>query len=324
MRLALTAFLFLPALVFGQAASDVMMMIDLENVVWYYNEGTDTSKLLTSSAITAVPSTMVWAMKTYLLFGDVAALNGRPAKGAFIARGTALNVSTALAPLPQRPIADINRNQIFDFMIEVQDSAGIQVGTLAGLGFGGGGAPPGTPPGSAAGNFVIVGGSGAYSGARGQGATVSAANLRTASAVEDPAYRRVNGGGKWRIGVTLNGVARPEVVGAFHADFSPVTSARPAQSGETLILAVKGAGPTKPVLEPDKVFAQEPLAQVTSCVEATVNGSPAEVSSRVGWPGARDVYRIDVTLPGGISPGTAMLVMSVAWVPGAEFSLPVR
>jgi len=37
-------------------------------------------------------------------------------------------------------------------------------------------------------------------------------SLRTRSAVEDPAYRRVNGGGKWRMGVTLNSVHPPEVL----------------------------------------------------------------------------------------------------------------
>ncbi len=324
MKTKIAALLFLPSLLLAQAVSDAMLTLDLENVVWYYNEGTDPSKLLTSSAVTPLPSTFVYAEKTYLLLGDVTALNGSPAKGTFVARGMALNFSTALSPQPQRPIADIGRNQIFDFLIEFLDPSGAQVGTLAGLGFGAGGAPPGTPPGSAAGNFVVVGGSGAYSGVRGQGATVSASNLRIASAVEDPAYRRINGGGKWRIGVTLNALTQPEITAVYHADFTPVAPASPAQAGETIILAVKGAGPTRPVLEPGKVFPNEPFAQMTSPVDAIANGSPAVVLNRVGWPGTRDVYRIDVALPGGLAPGAATFGLSVAWIPAAEIQLPIK
>jgi uncharacterized protein (TIGR03437 family) len=315
----------LPILVLGQSVSDVMLTIDLDNVVWYGNEATDPAKLMTSPGVTALPANFVYPFKSYLLFGDVVAVNGNPAQGAFIARGTWLALSTAAAPLPQRPIADINRNQIFDFLIEILATDGRQAGTLAGLGFGAGSAPPGTPPGSAAGNFAITGGSGAYAGVRGHGATVSTSNLRTASAVEDPAYRRVNGGGKWRIGVTLNAVVRPEIAGAYHgSDFSPVSADRPARAGETLVLAVRGMGPTRPVLEPGRTFSENALAAIASPCTATVNGLPAEVLNGVGWPGTADLYRVDVVLPGGTTPGTAGISLSTAWIPGVEFRLPVR
>ena len=324
MRSTIVALVFLPCLVFGQAVSDVVMTIDLENVVYYYNEGTDASKLLTSSTATPLPSTFVYALKTYVILGDITALNGAPTKGSLVARGTALNISTASAAVPQRPIADISRNQMLDFLMEILDSDGNQVGTLAGLGFGAGAAPAGTPAAAAAGNFAIVGGSGAYSGVRGQGATVSASNLRIASAVEDPAYRRMNGGGKWRIGIMLNAVATPEIVEAYHGDFTAVTQSRPAQPGETVILAVRGVGPTRPVLEPGRSFQQDPLSKVASRIDATVNGQPVVVSNRVGWPGTQDLYRIDVTLPAGLQAGSATVVISAAWMPGAGFALPVK
>jgi len=315
--------LLVPAI--GQTVQDAVLMIDLENVVWYGNEATDPAKLMTSAAVTPLPTTFVYPFKTYLLFGDVAAVNGKPARGTFIARGAWLALSTADSPVPQRPIADVGRNQIFDFLVEFLTPEKVQVGTLAALGFGAGGAPPGTPPGSGAGNFVVTGGSGVYAGARGQGATVSAANLRITSAIEDPAYRRINGGGKWRIGVTLYSVPRPELVAVYHgSDFTPVSTASPAASGETLILAIKGLGPTRPVLEIGKAFPDGPFAQVASPVEITFNEKPGVVLNSIGWPGSAEYYRVDVTVPGGLDPGAASLRVSSAWIPGAEYKVPVK
>jgi hypothetical protein len=59
-------------------------------------------------------------------------------------------------------------------------------------------------------------------------------------------------------------------------------------------------------------------------VEATVNGSPASVVNRIGWPGTRDMYRIDIAMPGGLAAGAATLSLSVAWMPVAEYRLAVK
>ena len=154
---------------------------------------------------------------------------------------------------------------------------------------------------------------------------MSAANLRTTSAIEDPAYRRINGGGKWRVGVTLNSVTRPEVTAAYHgSDFSPVSAERPAQSGETLILAAKGMGATKPVLEPGKVFPGDTFADIVAPVEVSINGQPVEVAVKIGWPTTAEFYRIDVVLPPGLPAGAASLIVSSAWIPGLEAKIPVK
>src|SRR5579862_8498611 len=83
---------------------------------------------------------------------------------------------------------------------EILQSDGTAVGTIMTQGLNVGGP---SPPGPAAGsfNFAIVGGTGAFLGARGQ--TGNAAQglgsaqipIRAASITEDPANRRVNGGG---------------------------------------------------------------------------------------------------------------------------------
>jgi uncharacterized protein (TIGR03437 family) len=113
----------------------------------------------------------------------------------------------------------------------------------------------------------------------------------------------------------------------FHgADFSLVTAASPARAGEVLIVRAKGLGPTRPSLVPVgyKPFGQDPLEVVNSPVEVKLGGIEAEVINKVGWPGTYDLYRVDVRVPSGLTPGTAALQLTAAWIPGPEVSIPVQ
>jgi hypothetical protein len=316
--------LSLPALTFGQTASDVIFTIDLDNVVAYYDDGSGPAKTASSTSIVNLPTDFVFAFRPYFWLGDVVAVNGKPAKGTLFMPGVAVNASSAPAPVPKRPITDASRNQVFQFQIEILGADGAEVGTLAVLGLGSGPPPPGSPRTVAAGNFSIVGGSGAFAGAGGDGATVSSSNLRNASVMEDPAYRRVNGGGKWRIAFRLIRVPQPEIVAAYHADFTRISEASPARSGETLILAVRGMGPTRPARNPGETFAGDPLQLVAAPVDVAANDQAAAVVNQVGWPETQDIYRVDVILPAGLRPGSVNLVLSVAWMPSAEFRIQVK
>lgn len=325
MKLVIAALLLMPAISLGQATSDVILMIDLEKTTWYALDPAESSKWMTASAPTPVPSTFVFTPMTHLLLADVAAINDKPAKGTFVAWGIWTSFSPTVTASPGRPIADIGRSQMWNMLFEVHDVEKGQVGTLAAMGFASGPPPPGTAPGSRAGNFIITGGSGAWAGARGQAASIAVAGTRTASGVENPAYRRVNSvAGTWRIAATLNSMACPTVVAAYHSDFTPVSASNPARAGEALVLAVKGLGPTNPVLLPGKTFDEKELAVVTAPVTVTIKDLPAAVSNQVGWPGTSDTYRLDVTLPGGIAAGTASVSVTAAWIPGPEFKIPVR
>jgi uncharacterized protein (TIGR03437 family) len=183
-------------------------------------------------------------------------------------------------------------------------------------------------------NFAVVGGTGAYLGARGQAAVASAAGVRTASMTEDPAYRRLNKGGTQRYVVHLIPMNTPEVLNlatgpaVYHgADFSPVTADRPAQAGETLILAVSGLGPVRAKIDPGQPFpAWEPgkTYEVNSPVEVMVNGKAARVLNAVGWPTMTNVYRVDFVVPEGTAAGAAALNVSVAWINGPQVRIPVR
>lgn len=79
--------LLTPLLGWGQANSDAVLMIDLEKIAWYALDPADSAKWKTSPNPTPLPSTFVFTPMTHLLFADVVAINGNPAKGTFAAWG---------------------------------------------------------------------------------------------------------------------------------------------------------------------------------------------------------------------------------------------
>src|SRR5260370_40680626 len=82
-------------------------------------------------------------------------------------------------------------------------------------GLGAGSPSPGAALAQTQGNNAIVGGTGAFLGARGQlgqGATPQTIPSPRESMTEDPANRRINGGARIRYVVSLDPMFRPEVV----------------------------------------------------------------------------------------------------------------
>ena len=195
-----------------------------------------------------------------------------------------------------------------------------------------------TPPGPPAGgrNLAIVGGTGAFFGARGQSGVRSvllpgATSERTASIIEDPANRRKNGGGHilavlYVIPMSLPTVATtangPAIVHS--SDFSLVSASKPAAAGEILSLFATGLGPTRTVLDPGQAFPSSPLALINSPIDVTVNGKSAEVLGAVGYPGTTDDYQVNFRVPPDTSPGSTTIQISAAWIPGAPVSIPVK
>jgi len=319
----LLALLSVPVLAFGQAKTEAVFTFDIDNVVAYYDDGSGYAKTGTSTARTPLPSDYVTVFRPYIWLGDIVAVNGAPAKGTLFMPGMALGGGPT--PVARRPIYDVYRNQVAHAQLDILDSAGGALGVLCFGVLGADSPSPGSPRGAGGGAFTVVGGTGAFLGVIGQGGTVSNVNFRSAPFSEDPGLRRVNGGGMWTIRFLLAGLKRPEIVAAYHAaDFTPVSAASPARPGETVILAMRGMGPTTPTLEPDTVFTHEPLQRVAATVDATVNGKPAACFNAVGWPDTADTYRLDLTLPGGFEAGKATVVVNRAFIPGIPFELAVR
>jgi uncharacterized protein (TIGR03437 family) len=157
------------------------------------------------------------------------------------------------------------------------------------------------------------------------------ASLRGASITEDPANRRLNGGGTQRYVVHLIPMESPEIAllpagpAVTHSsDFSLVTAAKPATAGEILSLFARGLGPVTPGVDPGQPFPSSPLAIVNSPVEATVNGKAAEVLSAVGLPGAVDGYQVNFRMPPDTAKGPASIQVSVAWISGTAVGIAVQ
>jgi uncharacterized protein (TIGR03437 family) len=125
-------------------------------------------------------------------------------------------------------------------------------------------------------------------------------------------------------------MSRPEIVSTaaapsiFHTDFSPVTTAKPAKTGEVLIVRATGLGPTVPGVDPGQPFPLDTGVAVNSPLAVTVNGKPADVVIGIGWPGLVDTYRVDFRVPDGTAAGMAAIQLTAAWIPGSPVAIPVQ
>jgi uncharacterized protein (TIGR03437 family) len=305
----LTVFALFVGAAFAQTAGPVVLVVDVDNAVQYRSDIADPAKRGTDpgSSTAAAPR----AFTDVLFIGDIVAVNGKPAKGLWTSRQYLMNFSPA--PAVGFAIADVSRGTIADCKWEFLDADGRFVGALADSGL----AP-----------HAVVGGGGAFYGAQGQMAGGTSPNpraIRVASMSEDPASRRTNGGGTNRIIFHLLPLYRPGIQALWHADFSPVTTANPVRSGETLIIRATGLGPLVPGTTPPGIdpFPTN-LAEVNSPVEIAINGLAATVINKVGWPQETSAYRVDIRVPDGLTSGNGVLQMTAAWIPGDPYPVPVR
>lgn len=315
----------------AQTPPVTILEIDMENTVLYAEDVADPLKRATLPAITALPAGFSSTLKLNITVGDIVSVNGRPVKGLFVQRwGPRLLGAPQFTP--GRAIADIGGGCPLEALFMLTQTDGTPIGAIMASGTSWG-PLPGAPAGATAFSFAVTGGTGAFLGARGQASRVSATAVRSASMQEDPAYRRLNGGGGQRFAIHLIPMRWPEVnttatgPAIFHGDFSPVTAAKPAGAGEILILSATGLGPTVPNVDPGKPFPPYPVGQlhlVNSPLEVTVGEKAAEVLNAIGWPGQTNVYRVDFRVPDGTAAGTAAVGLSVAWIKGPEVMFPVR
>jgi hypothetical protein len=317
----------------AQTPPVTILEIDIENGVVYVDDVNDRSKIATSAAAQTVSTAAEYRVfKANLSLGDIVAVNGKPMKGTWTMSFPRVLAATTLSP--GRPIADLAGAcpGVLNWVFVYPD--GSPMGTISAVGMNSGVPAPGAPTTATRNMFAVVGGTGPFLGARGQAAYISWTNARYASMLEDPANRRIHGGGTYRHILHLIPMTWPEVLtvptgrAIFHGDdFSPVTAEKPARAGEQLMMSVSGLGPVKPNLDPGQPFP--PLAEgkvyaVNSPVEVTVNGKAAQVVNAIGWPEMNNVYRVDFRVPEGTAAGTATLGLSVAWINGPEVKIPVR
>ena len=168
------------------------LQVDVNNFVLYNYDTFDTTQFGTNPNPTSVP------MKTYnyhISVGDIVAVDGTPAKGTLLCTHTMFVLSPNATVGSMKAIADTSRSMLDDCSLEILASDGTVVGTIFIHGLFGSAPPPGAPASSARSNLIITGGTGAFLGARGQAGQTGPWTPRVASVTEDPANRRVNGGG---------------------------------------------------------------------------------------------------------------------------------
>ena len=313
----------------GQTTPTTTLTIDIADAVEYQADIGDPLKFATDPNKSVVLPFKNFTVST--LLGDIAAINGQPFKGIFAARTRGINTSST--PIPGQAIADVTRTGIREILLEILNPDGTPIGTIMALGFSGGTAPPGLSSANR-GNWAIVGGTGAFLGARGQ-FVQRAQNLgvipRAASVAEDPINRRIYGGGTIRLFLYLIPISVPQILATgmgpavtHSSDFSLVTSSKPAAANEVLSLFATGLGPTVLGVDPGQPFPSSPAAAVNSPVEVKVNGKSAGVLGAVGFPGSVDGYQVNFRVPADTAKGVAAIQVSAAWIAGAPVSIPIQ
>jgi hypothetical protein len=308
----------------GQAPPPAILTIDLANYVEYQDDIGVPAKYATDSKPTKSAGFKNFGVATIL--ADIVAVNGQPARGLFVGRTRA--VGTSVNPSPGYAIADIERTALREQIFEISKSDGTPIGTIVGLGFSGGSVPPGSPSGPTGGNWAIVGGTGAFLGARGQeegwGGT-QFAHGHAASMAEDPVNRPTTGGGIFRYTLHVIPMTVPQIVTVIHSsDFTLVSPSKAAAGGEVLSLFATGLGPTIPGVGSGQPFPSSPVAAVNSPVGVTVNGKPAEVLSAAGFPGSTDGYQVNFRIPPDTAKGVATIQVSAAWIAGTAVTIAVQ
>jgi hypothetical protein len=311
----------------GQNSPPTILTVEMENVVQYQENYANLAKNGTSLVMEApIPGPSTFSPGYFI--GDIAAINGKKSKGTTLARN--LFVSLNANPAGSQAIADVNRFQAMEILLEIQQADGTAVGTIVLTGVTGGAAPPGAPKAGPTGNFAVIGGTGAFMGARGQAATIMN-SFRPTSTFENPIYRRTFPSGLWKMVIELIPLRTPEVVltalgpAIVHAsDFSPVTAGKPAKAGEVLTLIASGLGPTQPGIDPGQPFPASPAQIVSSPIDVLINGKAAEVLYSGGFPDSVDNYQVNFRMPGDVASGLASVQVGSAWVIGGAVKIFVQ
>jgi hypothetical protein len=311
----------------------VVLRIDSANFVRYDQETADWTKYATVPGVVTLAPGHLPPFGSYTSLADVVSVNGKPVKGVRVLRG--LNTNFTINAVPKQAVADVSGSPFNDQIFVIQNLDGTVIGTIATIGLGITDPAPATS-GLGGWGVVIVGGSGAFLGVTGQGCGVAGGGTppggaRVTSVTEDPANRRINGGGATYSVLCLIPRTRPEVVtnaggpAIVHSnDYSLVTPAKPAKPGEILTLFASGLGPTRPGVDPGQPFTADPQQLVIAPVEVLVNGKSSQVLYAGGYPGAVDGYQVNFQVPDTATPGMASVQMTSAWIPGPEVKMMIQ
>jgi len=257
------------------------------------------------------------------LIGDIVKVNDQHARGTYVGRTRVIKASPT--PAPGGAIADVHKRVAMrEHIFEILNASGRQIGSIMSTGFAGGECPPGTGPTSPIehANWAIVGGTGAYLGARGQVRGLGEVG-RAASMTEDPALRRTHPSpGPVNFMLRIIPMHTPEIMAAGMGPLiftgpshSLVTQFTPAIAGHNVSLFATGLGPTFPDVDLEQPFPLTPPSVVDSPVAVIVDGSFADHVHAVGIPGTVNGYQVTFKMP-AVAPGPHPIRLTAAWIDG--------
>jgi enamine deaminase RidA (YjgF/YER057c/UK114 family) len=122
----------------------------------------------------------------------------------------------------------------------------------------------------------------------------------------------------------------PKLMSSMHQDFSgPVTSTKPAQSGEIIHLYASGFGPVTPGVPDGAAAPASPLSRTVNPVtcgalDAAGNVMPLAVLFAGLAPGQTGVYQLDVELLGSLPAGNTVQVRCGVGSINSSIAVPVQ
>jgi hypothetical protein len=305
-----------------------ILEIEVSNWVHYIEDSTNFAAFATVPGVTTASGPKNFGFR--LGIADIVAINGQPVKGT-LTRNTR-NVTLRIAPMPGQAIADIQRAGLVLDSFDILRTDGTPIGTIVGYGPASGAPPPGEPsPLKLQSDFAIIGGTGAFLGARGQFGMLPNTSNRPASITEDPANRRINGGTSTTLVLQLIPMYVPQILATFVSqdaaqnDEPPLTSLNLESfvPGELVALYMKGLGPTEPGVDPGSPFPPSPHLAVIAPVQVKVNRQSVTASEAFGVPGKVDRYAVFFQVPLDTPTGAPTIQVTCAWITGPATTINV-
>jgi enamine deaminase RidA (YjgF/YER057c/UK114 family) len=122
----------------------------------------------------------------------------------------------------------------------------------------------------------------------------------------------------------------PKLMSSAHQDFSgPITSDKPARSGEVIHVFASGLGPVTPAVPDGATAPASPLSRTVNPVtcgalDASGNMIPLAVLFAGFAPGQTGVYQLDVALPGSLPTGNTVQVRCGVGSNSSSIAVPVQ
>ena len=102
----------------------------------------------------------------------------------------------------------------------------------------------------------------------------------------------------------------------YHADWARVTPQNPLRPGEAVITAMVDLGETQPPVPKGQPFPASPFLELTSPLQVRVDGTPAEILLKIGWPERVNVYRVDFRIPANVRSEQAIVEVTSGAITG--------